>query len=286
MKVFVHWDMEGVSGLFRREQVWYWEPGVPEPVAAEGRQLLIADVNAATAAALAAGADEVVVCDTHHGGGNIDLPRMLHDPRVTYLERSTGFQNGEFRWMPGLDDTVDALLLPGHHAKAGTEGAFLPHTWSLDWADFQINGQSVGELGIEACFAGHWDIPLVLVQGDEATCAEAQEQFPGVVTACVKRAVSHDLCAGPDAESARRLTAEKIAQAIARARTAKPRPSKPALPMTITIRMASVAAAEKAATRPGVRRIDERTVEGRVEQQCDIVKWINGTGLAMPAPRR
>jgi D-amino peptidase len=186
--------------------------------------------------------------------------------------------------MPGLDETVDALMLPGHHAKAGTAGAFLPHAWSLDWADFRINGQSVGELGIESCFAGHWDVPLILVQGDEAACAEAEEQFPGVVTACVKRAVSHDLCTGLDAESARRLTALKVAEAIEKARTVKLPPYKPALPMTVTIRMTSVAAAEKAAARPTVRRIDEYTVEGQVEQQCDIVKWINGTGLDM-APR-
>ena len=286
MKVFMHWDMEGVSGLFTREQVWFWESGVREHVANEGRALLNADVRSACAAALASGADEVIVCDTHRGGGNIDPDKLLADPRVTYLVRSRGVQAGKWRWMPGLDHSVDALMLPGHHAKAGTAGAFLPHTWSLDWADVWINGQSVGEMGIEACFAGHWDIPLILAQGDEAACAEAHEQFPGVVTACVKHAVSHDLCTGLDAESARQLTALKIAEAIAKARTAKPPPFKPALPMTVMIQLTSVEAAGKAATRPGVRRIDAYTVEGRVGQQCDVVSWINGTGLDMPAARR
>jgi D-amino peptidase len=243
----------------------------------------MADVESACAAALAAGADEVIVCDTHHGGGNLELETMTADPRITYLGRSVGYQDGRRRWMPGLDHSVDALMLPGHHAKAGTPNAFLPHAWSLDWADVRINGQSVGEMGIEACFAGHWSVPLILVQGDEAACAEAEEQFPGVVTARVKRAVSHDLCTGLDPESARRLTAAKIAEAIARAGTAKPRPFQPTLPMTIVIRMASTAAAERAAERPGVRRVDEYTVEGRVEQRCDVVKWINGTGLDMPA---
>jgi hypothetical protein len=33
---------------------------------------------------------------------------------------------------PDLDESVDGLLLMGHHAKAGTDGAFLPHTWSLE----------------------------------------------------------------------------------------------------------------------------------------------------------
>jgi D-amino peptidase len=285
VKLLMHWDMEGVSGLFEREQVWFWEPGTRESKGREGRELLMADINSASAAALAAGADELIVSDTHHGGGNIEPEQMLQDPRITYLWRPRGYQDGKYRWLPGLDHTVDALLLPGHHAKSFTDGAFLPHGWSLDWADFRINGQSVGELGMESCYAGHWDVPLVLVQGDETACAEAEEQFPGVVTACVKRALSRDFCTGLDPEPARRLTAEKVAEAIAKLRTAKPRPYKPSLPMTVTIRMATVEAADKASTRPGVRRVDADTVESRVDRQCDIVQWINGTGLDM-APQR
>jgi D-amino peptidase len=279
MKIFLHWDMEGAGGLFSREQTWFWEPGVREEVAREGRELLIADVNAASVAALHAGADEVIVCDTHHGGGNLDVAMLLADPRITYLFRSVGSQDGERRWMPGLDHGVDALMLLGHHAKAGSDGAFLPHTWTLDWADFLINGRSVGELGIEACFAGHWDIPVILVQGDQAACDEARAQFPGVVTVAVKHAVSHDLCTGLDAAAARRFTAEKICEAIARVGTVPL--FKPSLPMTVSIRMASVAAAEKAAKRPGVRRVDDVTVEGHAARHCDVVSWINGTGLAM-----
>ena len=43
-----------------------------EQAAREGRDLLIADVNSACVAALTTGADEVIVRDTHHGGGNIE----------------------------------------------------------------------------------------------------------------------------------------------------------------------------------------------------------------------
>jgi D-amino peptidase len=283
VKLFMHWDMEGVSGLMTREQVWYWEPGVRAEAAREGRQLLMADVDSACAAALAAGADELIVCDTHHGGGNLELDRMRVDPRITYLGRSVGLQDGKRRWMPGLDGSVDGLLLPGHHAKAGTEHAFLPHTWSLTWADFRINGQSVGEIGIEACYAAHWDIPLILVQGDEATEAEVREQHPATVTAAVKRALSHDLCTGLDAASARRLTATRIGEAIEQMRAGRARPFKPALPMTVTVRMTSPEAAERACSRPTVRRVDESTVEGRVERHCDVVSWLLGTGLDMPS---
>ena len=177
MKLFMLWDMEGVSGIHSREQVWFWEEGVRQEVAAEGRRLLMADINSAAAAALEAGVEELIICDTHGGGGNIVMDQMLADPRITYLGKSRGYQDGKLRWMPGLDETVDGFLVPGHHAMAGTPGAFLPHTWSLEWADFRLNGQSVGEMGIEACFAGHWDIPAIFAQSDTAACRRADVKF-------------------------------------------------------------------------------------------------------------
>lgn len=285
MKLFAHWDMEGVSGIFTREHVWYWEEGTRERIAADGRRLLTADVNAVVTAAFEAGVDELIVCDTHHGGGNIELDQVVSDPRVTYLPRSVGYQGAQRRWMPGLDETVDGLLLLGHHAKAGTEGAFLPHTWTLEWADFCINGQSVGEMGIEACYAGHWNIPPIMAQGDEAACREAESQFPGIVVAAVKRARHRDLCDGPDSEAARRLTAYQVAEAIARLRTGQLKPYQPTSPMTVTIRMRTAAGTAAAAQKPGVQRVDALTVQGIVEQQCDVVKWILGTGLDMPPAR-
>jgi D-amino peptidase len=244
--------------------------------------LLMADVNSAAAAALEAGADELIICDTHHGGGNIKLDEMLSDPRITYLTRSVGYQGTKRRWMPGLDETVDGIILLGHHAKAGTKEAFLPHTWTLEWADFSINGQSIGEIGIETCYAGYWDIPLIMVQGDEAGCRETDEQFPGVVTANVKRAKSQDLCAGLEPDKARKLTAQKVAEAVEKARTHQLKPYKPTLPMTVTIRMKTAEGAKTAAAkRPGIQQIDEYTLEGCVQQQCDVVKWVLGTGLDM-----
>jgi len=282
LKIFMHCDMEGSSGIFTREQAWYWENGVREQVAAEARELFTADVNAASAAALEAGVKELIVCDTHHGGGNLVREKLLQDRRVSYLYRSVGMEDGKRRWMPGLDQTVAGLMLPGHHAKAGTPNSFLPHAWSHEWLDFTINGQSVGEIGIETCFAGHWDIPLIYVQGDEAACYEARQQFPGVVTTAVKRGGPNpELCVGLEPAAAHRETAKGIAEAIAGLQAGKMRPYKPTLPMTITLRMRTMDAAAKAAQRPGVLRLDDHTVEARVGRQADVVKWLLGTGLDM-----
>ena len=137
----------------------------------------------AAEAALEAGVDELIICDTHHGGGNFLLDQVLSDPRITVLPRSVAYQGMERRWMPGLDETVDGFMVMGHHAKAGTKGAFLPHTQTLAWADFRINGMSVGEMGTEICYAGHWDVPPILAQGTELAVVLAATLLPLAATA-------------------------------------------------------------------------------------------------------
>jgi D-amino peptidase len=281
MKLFMHWDMEGTSGIFQSRQAWYWEPGLPAGSEAEGRGLLVADVNAAVRAALDAGVDELVVCDTHRGGENFIQEQMLQDPRVRYLWRSVGWEDDRFRWMPWLDERVDGFLLPGHHAMAGTPGAFLPHTCNSGYADFRINGRSVGEMGIEACYAGHWGIPVIYAQGDGAACREAEAFFPGITTACVKRAVDGETAEGLAPEVAHRLCAEKITEAIEKLRQGECQPYQPTLPMTIELRFATAELAEKAAQRPEVTRLDDCTVRYLAERHADITMRLTGTGLEM-----
>jgi D-amino peptidase len=280
LKIFMNCDMDGSGGIFTREQAWYWENGVREQVATEARELFTAEINAASAAALDAGVTELIVCDTHHGGGNFIPEKLLLDRRIKYLYRSVGLENGKRRWMPGLDESVHGLMLPGHHAKAFTKGAFLPHTWNLEWVDFTINGQSVGEIGIEACYAGHWDVPLIFVQGDEAACEETRLQFPWAATTAVKRGTTES-CTGLDPKTAHKETARGVALSIKNLRAGAVRPYKPVLPMTITLRMRTMDAAAKAAQRPGVQRLDDHTVEARVGRQAEVVKWLLGTGLDM-----
>jgi D-amino peptidase len=278
MKLYMHWDMEGASGIFHRAQAWYYKPGATEQDRIDGQLLLEADMRAAITAVLDAGVEQLIVCESHHGGGNYRIAEMPQDPRVTYFETGIGAEDGKRRWMPLLDEAVDGLLLPGHHAMTGAPGSFLPHSRSADWLDFRINGESVGEVGFKACYAAHWGVPLILVQGDEAVCREAEARFPGVVTAAVKRAVSHDECDGLAPEAAHRLTAVKIREAIEKTRRREIEALRPTLPMTVSIRMAQRAELEKASQRPGVRLLDESTVTAQVDRYCDVMKWIVGLG--------
>jgi D-amino peptidase len=64
MRVHVISDMEGVSGIARREQT-----NAGEALFEEGRKLYTEDINATVRGAKAAGATEIVVVDCH-GAGN------------------------------------------------------------------------------------------------------------------------------------------------------------------------------------------------------------------------
>ena len=125
---------------------------------------------------------------------------------------------------------------------------------------------------------------MIFAQGDECACREAEGMFPGIVTACVKRATGPDTCEGPDAASARELTAEKVAYAVRKLRCGPWEAFRPALPMTVAIRMTTAQKAEEVAARPGVRRVDEFTVQTEIARHCDVVRWIASAGLDLEAP--
>jgi D-amino peptidase len=271
MKIYMLCDMEGISGIYAPEYTWFSKKeDSDKEIPRQGLKLLTDDINSASKAVLAAGVDELYVCDTHAGGHNVSLDDMISDLRISYEPPNRA------ELMPSLDETFDGLILLGHHAKAGTEGAFLSHTWTGSWKDFQINGMSVGEIGIETCYAGHWDVPLVMVQGDEACCEEAEEQFPGVVTAAVKKAIEYNKAVGPPLEEARRITAEKISEAVDKIRNDKFKPFKPKLPMTIHLTLDSPEATERIVSKPDIQRIAENKIGVIVERQCDILTKIVG----------
>ena len=62
----------------------------------------------------------------------------------------------------------------------------------------------VGETGINAALCGNWDCPVLLVTGDEATCAEATELLgEGLTTVAVKRGLGRSARHAPTREGSR-----------------------------------------------------------------------------------
>ena len=183
MKVLISTDMEGTCGVTSWVQVMPPEYG-GEPASTveyeRARLRLTREVNAAVEGALAAGADEVIVNESHDGMRNL-IPEELH-PDIRFI---TG-NDKPLGMVQGIQEAgIEALFFTGYHAKAGTPNAPLAHTWTGYVNDVRIDGRSTGEFGINALVAGHFGVPVTLVTGDDKAVAQVREllgeQVVGVV---------------------------------------------------------------------------------------------------------
>lgn len=178
-KVYISVDMEGISGVSGADQV---TAGGAEY--ARSRKLMAEDLNAAVRGALEAGATDILVNDSHGGQRNL-LPEDVH-PSARLISHS--FKRHGM--MEGLDETFDAAIFIGYHAKADAARGLFAHTGSGVVRDLQINGRSVGEGGMNAALAAWFGVPVVLVTGDDAAVAEVKESAPTVRGVAVKRAIN------------------------------------------------------------------------------------------------
>ena len=176
LKVFISVDMEGISGVVTSE-----ECSSSGPDYGYFRRLMSHEANAAVLGAFDAGATEVVVRDSHGSARNI-LPDLL-DPRARLLRDWSGSPMG---MMEGIDETFDAVVFIGYHARAGTADAIIDHTSSGNVVDFAINGTSLPEAGYNALMASHFGVPVVFLAGDEAVIAQVEELFGNVGTFATK----------------------------------------------------------------------------------------------------
>jgi len=167
LKVFISVDMEGVAGVVSGRECSSSGPDYNRV-----RELMTLEANAAVAGALSAGASEIVVRDGHGAKTNI-LPALLH--KKAKLLR--GVTDKPENMMLGIDESFDAVLFIGYHAKAGTEEGILAHTSSGNVIDLSINGVSLPEVGYNALIAGLYDVPVAFLAGDNWICQQAKDLF-------------------------------------------------------------------------------------------------------------
>ena len=210
-KVYISVDMEGISGVNGDDQT-----GAGGAEYGRARKLMAEDANAAIRGAFDGVAAEVVVNDSHGGQRNI-LPEDL-DPRARLISHS--FKRHGM--MEGLDDTFDAVVFIGYHAKADTPRGLFAHTGSGVVGDLRINGQSVGEGGMNAALAAWYGVPVVAVSGDDVAVAEVKESAPGVHTAAVKRAINARAVELKPLTQARREIQEAVRDGVAGATKSPP----------------------------------------------------------------
>lgn len=174
MRVLISADMEGTCGVSSWVHVQAPEVTSPNQPASTTeyerfRRQMTAEVNAAIEGALEGGATYCLVNDSHDFQRNI-LIEDLH-PRAEYISGA----DKPYGMMQGIDQEIDAVIYTGYHAKAGTVGAPLAHTWNGWVQDVRINGRSTGEFGINAAIAGAFGARVIMVAGDDKAVAQTQD---------------------------------------------------------------------------------------------------------------
>lgn len=239
-KVFISADMEGISGISASDQL-----SAAGAEYGRSRKMMADDVNAAIRGARAGGATAIVVNDSHGSMRNLRLEDL--DPGVRLISHS--FKRSGM--MEGLDDSFDAVIFVGYHAKAGHPGGLFAHTGSGVVRDVRVNGASMGEGGLNTLVAAWYGVPVVLVTGDDVAVKQVAEIATGARTVAVKRAINPravELRAFNDAHAEiERAAREGVA-------AAKKFPPRREASYRVEVQFQDVAIPEVAANLPGMQR--------------------------------
>ncbi|MFG2609185.1 M55 family metallopeptidase [Streptomyces anulatus] len=242
MKLLISVDMEGISGIVHSSET------NPERYDYQrGRELMTADANAVIAGVLdAEPTAEVLVADAHGTFRNL-LPEQL-DRRSRLVRGKPRALN----MLAGLDEETDAALFVGYHVRAGEGPGVLAHTMNGEILDVRVAGRSLGEIGLNAAMAGHLGVPVVLLSGDDAACAELTDLVPETVTVAVKEALGMAAAVTLHPEEARDRLRRAAADAVAR--RAEIPPLALTGPLDVEVDLASPYTIDLATLVPGVSR--------------------------------
>ncbi|MFD7986169.1 M55 family metallopeptidase [Kitasatospora indigofera] len=247
MRIMISADMEGATGVTWPDDV---EPGTA--AWERMRRFLTGDVNACVSGLFAGGATEVLVNEAHCTQRNVLIEEL--DDRATLL---TG-RHKPLGMMHGVQD-ADGVVMLGYHTGAGEEGV-LAHTYlGMGLVGFRIDGEDADEGRMNALVAAEHGVPVLLVTGDDLTCAAAARWAPGARTAAVKQAVSRyaAVCL-PPARSAALIEAEARAAAAALGAEGRPAAAPAQHHYEVTFHATHQAAAVEAV--PTVERTGPRTI--------------------------
>jgi len=259
LKVFISIDMEGVTGVAN------WED-----VSRDGkdydlfRKIMTLEANAAVEGAAAAGASEIWVRDSHGSARNL-LPDVL-DRRAILVRDWSG---GPKSMMEGLDESFDAAIFLGYHAKAGTPDSLLEHTSSGSVTDFSVNGISMPEGGYNALIAGTYGVPVVFVAGEKTLCDQLVGLLGEVETVPVKHGI------GAAAVSLHpEVTRERIREGVEAAlrRLDDFAPYRLEAPYTLVVKLKSEETVEMGSHYPGVTRTGEWELTYTSDDFLEIMK--------------
>lgn len=249
VNVWISIDMEGISGIVDRDQL------LPDGRQYErARESMMGDLMAVlNVLRQAPDVDHIWVNDSHDGMLNIEAEPM---PEGVHL-----ISGGTKLWsMNQGAKQADVAFYVGYHARAGTPGAVMDHTYSGEISSVTLNGQEVGETGINAALAGYWNVPVAFLSGDDKVGAEVRELLPNVQTAIVKYGISRRAAELIPRAEVDQLLSEGARAALEHFRRGTVKPWKLVEPIELQVAVMTPEMADRAMYCPGAARLDGCTV--------------------------
>lgn len=250
MKVYLSVDMEGIAGINHPGPTDRKHDRYPAAV-----ELMIGETNAAIEGALAAGATDVLVNDSHGEMYNL-LPDRVHKAaRVLQGQKPWSMVAGA-----GPDAGFGVALFVGYHARAGHPTGTIAHTYSGAPVETRLDGRPTGEYGLNAVALAAWGIPVGLVAGDDALAAEVETWLPWAERVVVKEAAGGRAAASVHPSVAVDLVRRGAERAVRRAGAGELELLRVGPPTVIEVDYASGVKADFAAIVPGAERFGDRSV--------------------------
>jgi len=246
MKLYVSVDMEGITGLVDHTHVDSNKHNYER-----SRIIMTDEANQVVTTAFEQKWQEVVVNDSHSKMNNLLIERLHPETQLI-----TGDVK-PFSMVQGLDETFNGAIFVGYHARASLKGV-MSHSMIFGVRNMYINDVAVGELGFNAYVAGYFNVPVLMVAGDDGAAIEAEKLIPNVTTAIVKESISRSAAKSLTPIKAGQLLREKTAFALRNKETVKPL-TPPDRPM-LGIEFANYGQAEWANLMPGTEIVPGTTI--------------------------
>jgi len=262
MKIYISADMEGVVGVVSGDQL-----GPTGFDYQRARELMTQEVTAAIEAAFEAGATEVVVSDSHGNAQNLLIEKL---PKSILLVR--GFPR-PLTMMQGIDETFDGVIFIGYHSSTTNPSGVRAHTFSsARLADVRLNNVSMSEGSFNAAIAGHFNVPVIMVSGDDAAVKEVSSIVGDIEGAIVKWNYGFHSAKTMMPEAAYALIREKVKKALGRIKEFKP--YKPKTPVQLDVRFKSYRPSEVLSYLSIVERTDAHSIRFMGKDMIEVSKFI------------
>lgn len=262
MKIYISADMEGIVGVVTNEQL-----GPQGFEYARFREFMTQEVNAAIEGAVAAGATEIVVSDSHGNGQNLLIEKL---PANVTLIRAWP---RPLMMMQGIDETFAGAIFIGYHTGTTNSQGVRAHTISsARLADVRLKGISVSEAGLNAAIAGHFNVPVIMVSGDDAVVKETRALLGDVEGAVVKWASGFHSARTIMPQASYQLIRDKVKTAIGRIKEFKPYKLTP--PIQVDVRFKNYRPSEVLSYLSIVERTDAHSIRFTGKDMVEVSKFL------------